>query len=100
MKPSADQPGAARPGHQMNVTDETRGAASAFEHDLAIVESLELGAMPDADYGGMLELGGKQAHQLILTFRIKRRGRLVENDYVGSVQEEPAEGQALPLAPR
>src|SRR5262245_61876593 len=47
-QPIPDQ-AAARLGGQRNVSDEFGAAASTLQHDLATVECLELGPVPDAD---------------------------------------------------
>ena len=83
---------------QLDVGDQLRAVVPALEHDLAVVERLELGAVADADEGGGVELFGQQRHQLVLARRIERRGRLVEHDDVGLVQENAREGQPLLLA--
>jgi hypothetical protein len=84
----------------MDVADEARRAALALEDDLAAVERLELGPVADADDGRVLELVGEQGHELVLALGIERGGRFVEDDDVGPMQQEPSEGEALPLSAR
>src|ERR1700693_865010 len=60
---AAQQPSASRPAHQLDVAHELGAPAPAFEHDLAAVEGLELGPVPDAHQGRFLRPLAPQRHQ-------------------------------------
>src|ERR1051325_11802288 len=53
------------------------------EHELAVVELLELGAMSDAHDRGRIELLGDEAHEHLLARWIKCGCRLVHDDEIG-----------------
>src|SRR4051794_7528251 len=95
---AAEQLALALARDQVDVADEFCAALAALQHDLAAVEGFQLGAMRDADDGSFRQLLGDRLHHLVLALLVKRRGRLVQHDDVGTVQQEPSEGEALLLA--
>ena len=86
--------------NELNVGDELCAAVAPFEYDLAAVESLQLGTMPDAHDRGVRELLRQETHQPVLAHRIERRGRLIEHDDIGLVQKDAREREALLLSAR
>src|SRR5215510_994153 len=92
-QPIPDQ-AAARLGGQRNVSDEFGATASALKHDLATVECLELGPVPNADNRQGAELRGQKLHQGVLAVGIKRRGCHVEHHDIRLMQEDAYERQA------
>ena len=54
-----------------NVLHQLRAAWFDFHNELALVEGLELGAMPDADQGRLWQALHQQAHQMMLARRIE-----------------------------
>src|ERR1700732_2034995 len=95
---AAEQTTLALARNEIDVADEFRPALAPFQHDLAAVEGFELGAMGDADHGGLGQLLGHQFHHLVLALFIKRRGCLIEHDNVGAVQKQARESEPLLLA--
>ena len=100
VQPAAQQAGAPRPAHQLDVADQLGPAAPALQHDLSVVERFELGPVADADQRGLFRLLAQELHQLVLALGIERGGRLVEHDDVRVVQEDAGEGETLLLAAR
>src|SRR4051812_32060316 len=95
---AAEQLALALARDQVDVADEFCAVLAALQHDLAAVEGFQLGAMRDADDGSFRQLLGDRLHHLVLALLVKRRGRFVQHDDVGTVQQEPREGEALLLA--
>jgi hypothetical protein len=86
--------------NQLNIGDELCAAVAPLEHYLAAVECLQFGTMPDAHDRGVRKLLRQETHQSALPHRIERRGRLIEDDDVGLVQEDAGEREALLLSAR
>src|SRR5437899_6525889 len=70
-----------------------------LRHQLARVERLELGTMADAHHRRIRQPLEDQAYGMLLTLRIEGRGGLVHHEDVGTVDEDPGEGEPLLLAP-
>ncbi len=67
--------------------------------DLAVKVLFETGAMGDADDGGASEIAAEELKHSALAFLIEGRSRLIHDDDVWQIDEEPCEGEALLLAP-
>src|SRR3982074_2287279 len=74
--------------------------AVADQHDVALVEDLERGAMADRDDGGCRQFLLEQTIQRRLGGLIQRRGRLVEEQILRPMQQRAREPEALLLAGR
>src|SRR6266478_681016 len=74
--------------------------AVADQHDVALVEGLERGAMADRDYGGCRQFLLEQTIQRRLGGLIQRRGRLVEEQILRPMQQRARESEALLFAER
>ena len=73
MEEATEQAAPAFVRDEIDVTDEFRAPLATFQHDLAAVEGFKLGAMGDADHGGLGQLLGHDLHHLVLALFIERR---------------------------
>ena len=65
-----------------------------LEDELAAVERLELGAVADAENRRLRQTLEQQLHHVLLAGGIERRGRLVHDDDVGTLDQHPGKGDA------
>ena len=59
------------------------------------MERLKLRPVTDAEHGRFFQMLSQQNHKLILTGRIKRGSRLVKNNDIRLLQDQPRESQPL-----
>src|ERR1700681_4159638 len=74
--------------------------AVADQHDVALVEGCERGAMTDRDDGGCRQFLLEQTIQRRLRGLIQRRSRLVEEQILRPMQQRARQPEALLLAER